>query len=258
MRTVIITGASSGIGRAVASRFTADGDIVVLTGRRIEALRNAAEKIAAEQPGQTRAVAFNASDPTDVQAAVNRLPERVDVLVNNAGGNTDFDRPAPEGLPELAAAWWANLSSNLISAVLVTTAVQDRLAAGGAVVSIGSIAADKRAGSYGAAKAALASWTVDLARQLGPRDITVNTVVPGLRSRHRVLPRPIHRPAAPGAGRLLACWAAQPTRRHRRPDPLPRLPRRTSNHRPSLIGQRRGANNAMSPAGTAYPRWRDL
>jgi 3-oxoacyl-[acyl-carrier protein] reductase len=46
-------------------------------------------------------------------------------------------------------------------------------------VNVGSIAADKGAGAYGAAKAGLASWTVDLAQQLGPGDVTVNTVAPG-------------------------------------------------------------------------------
>jgi 3-oxoacyl-[acyl-carrier protein] reductase len=66
-----------------------------------------------------------------------------------------------------------------LSAVLVTTALRERLRAGGAVVHIGSIAADKGAGAYGAAKAGLASWTVDLALRLGPDGVTVNTVAPG-------------------------------------------------------------------------------
>lgn len=167
------------MGRVVAERFAADGDRVVLTGRRAGALESAAEEISRSCRGEARAVAFDAADPAAVEGAVEQLPGGIDVLVNNAGGNTDFDRPAPEGLAGVAAAWWANLGSNLVSAVLVTTALQDRLAAGAAVVSIGSIAADKGAGSYGAAKAGLATWTVDLAGRLGPRDITVNTVSPG-------------------------------------------------------------------------------
>ena len=117
--------------------------------------------------------------PDAVTEACPSLPERVDVLVNNAGGNTDFDTPAPSSLREVAAAWRVNLDANLTSAVLVTTALGDRLARGAAVVNIGSIAADKGAGSYGAAKAGLASWTIELARQLGAGDITVNTVAPG-------------------------------------------------------------------------------
>lgn len=93
--------------------------------------------------------------------------------------SADFDRPAPSGLADTAAAWRANLEANLLSAVLVTTALRERLAPGAAVINIGSIAADKGAGAYGAAKAGLASWTVDLAAQLGPHDITVNTLAPG-------------------------------------------------------------------------------
>ncbi|MGH3546233.1 MAG: SDR family oxidoreductase [Mycobacteriales bacterium] len=61
----------------------------------------------------------------------------------------------------------------------MTTAVRDRLPHGGAAIHIGSIAADKGAGSYGAAKAGLASWNIALAAELGPRGITTNVVSPG-------------------------------------------------------------------------------
>ncbi|WP_232668052.1 SDR family NAD(P)-dependent oxidoreductase [Pseudonocardia sp. TRM90224] len=175
MRTVVITGAATGIGRAAAEAFHAAGDRVILTGRRQEVLADAV----AELGEPARGVAFDATDPDQVLAAVDQLPAEVDVLVNNAGGNTDFDRAAPTTLAETAAAWRANLDGNLVSAVLVTTALRDRLAPGGAVINIGSIAADQGAGAYGAAKAGLASWTVDLAGSLGPHDITVNTVAPG-------------------------------------------------------------------------------
>ncbi|MQA80307.1 MAG: SDR family oxidoreductase [Streptosporangiales bacterium] len=59
---------------------------------------------------------------------------------------------------------------------MTTRAVSDRLAEGGAVVHIGSIAADNGVGAYGAAKAGLASWNIDLAGELGPRDVTANVV----------------------------------------------------------------------------------
>lgn len=108
-----------------------------------------------------------------------QLPAAVDVLVNCAGGNTDFDRPEPVDLESLAANWRANLDANLISAVLTTAIVRGRLSDGAAVINVGSIAADKGAGAYGAAKAALASWNVDLAAQLGPDGITANVVAPG-------------------------------------------------------------------------------
>jgi 3-oxoacyl-[acyl-carrier protein] reductase len=175
MRTAVVTGAGTGIGRAIAVALHADGHHVVVTGRRPDPL----EKLLAELGGAAAAVPFDASDPAAVEAALDRLPGHVDVLVNNAGGNTDFDRDAPAGLTAVASAWRANLDANLLSAVLVTTALRERLRAGGAVVHIGSIAADKGAGAYGAAKAGLASWTVDLALRLGPDGVTVNTVAPG-------------------------------------------------------------------------------
>jgi 3-oxoacyl-[acyl-carrier protein] reductase len=169
MRTAVVTGAGTGIGRAVAAALHADGHRVVVTGRRPAPL----ESLVAELGDRAVAVPFDATDNAAVEAARDRLPGHVDVLVNNAGGNTDFDRDAPEGLAAVASAWRRNLDANLLSAVLVTTALRDRLRPGGAVVHIGSIAADKGAGAYGAAKAGLASWTVDLAQQLGPGDITV-------------------------------------------------------------------------------------
>jgi 3-oxoacyl-[acyl-carrier protein] reductase len=175
MRTTVVTGAATGIGHAIASRLHGEGDHIVLTGRRRELL----EEVAAGFGDRATAVAFDATDPAAVTAALDHIPERVDVLVNNAGGNTDFDRGSPADLAAVAAAWRANLDANLLSAVLVTTALRDRLRPGATIVNIGSIAADKGAGAYGAAKAGLASWTVDLAAQLGPEGVTVNTLSPG-------------------------------------------------------------------------------
>ena len=104
------------------------------------------------------------------------------MLVNNAGGNTDFDRePVRDGdLAGLAAAWQANLDANLLSAVLVTAALTSRLARDARIISFSSIAARRGAGSYGAAKAAVEAWTADVAAELGPRGITANVVSPGL------------------------------------------------------------------------------
>jgi 3-oxoacyl-[acyl-carrier protein] reductase len=174
-RTVLVTGGSSGIGRAVAARFAADGAEVVITGRRADVLATTAKEIGA------RPVAFDAADPHAVESAAAELPDRLDVLVNNAGGNTDLGRPDPDSLAQLAADWQANLAANLLSAVLVTTAVSDRLADGGSVVLIGSIAAARGSGggSYGPAKAALAAWNLDLSAELGRRGITANVIAPG-------------------------------------------------------------------------------
>lgn len=173
-RSVLVTGGGTGIGRAVAARFAAGGDSVVITGRRAEVLT----RTAAELDGEVRAIVCDHTDPEALTALAAQL-ERVDVLVNNAGGNTDIGAPEPVGLAGLNQAWRANLDTNLVSAALTTRALEPRLAAGGAVIHVGSIAADKGNGFYGAAKAGLASWNVGLAGELGGRDITSNVISPG-------------------------------------------------------------------------------
>jgi 3-oxoacyl-[acyl-carrier protein] reductase len=176
MRQIVVTGAGTGIGRAIAEAFARQGDEVVITGRRKDVL----EESAAQLGRRVRAVAFDASDPMQVEAALEALPSRVDVLVNNAGGNTDIGAEPPSGLAALAGAWRANLDANVLSAVLVTTALRPRLAADGAVVNISSIAAHRGgAGSYGAAKAAVEAWNLTLAQDLGQDRITANVIAPG-------------------------------------------------------------------------------
>jgi 3-oxoacyl-[acyl-carrier protein] reductase len=176
MRHVVVTGGGTGIGKAIAAAFARQGDQVVITGRRPEPLKLAA----ADLGDNVRAVRFDASDPAEVAQAMAELPEIVNVLVNNAGGNTDIGAPNPTSLEELAAAWRANLDANLISAVLITTAVRDRLAHGGAIINFSSIAAHRPgAGSYSAAKAAVEAWNLTLAHDVGTDRITANVISPG-------------------------------------------------------------------------------
>jgi 3-oxoacyl-[acyl-carrier protein] reductase len=178
MRQIIVTGGGTGIGFAIAGEMVRAGEQVTITGRREQVLKEAAGRLGP----RAGYVCFDAADPAAVGAALDQLPARVDVLVNNAGGNTDFDResPGPGDLAGLAAAWRANLEANVLSAVLVTAALAPRLADEGRVISFSSIAARRGAGSYGAAKAAVEAWNADLARELGPRGITANVVSPGL------------------------------------------------------------------------------
>jgi 3-oxoacyl-[acyl-carrier protein] reductase len=193
MRQIVVTGGGTGIGYAVAGEFVRAGDQVTITGRREHVLKEAVASLAGLAPGTTGSAGsgmplaagyacFDAADPAAVAAALVQLPGRVDVLVNNAGGNTGFDRaPAADGdLAGLAADWRANLDANLMSAVLVTAALTPRFAPDARIISFSSIAARRGAGSYGAAKAAVEAWTADVARELGPRGITANVVSPGL------------------------------------------------------------------------------
>jgi 3-oxoacyl-[acyl-carrier protein] reductase len=176
MRQIVVTGGGTGIGRAVAEAFAASGDQVVIAGRRKEVLAETAARLGS----LVRAVVLDATDPVQVEAALDDLPDQVDVLVNSAGGNTDIGAAAPVGLAALAAAWRANFDANVLSAVLLTAALRPRLVAGGAVISISSIAAHRGgSGSYGAAKAAVEAWNLTLAEELGKDRITANVIAPG-------------------------------------------------------------------------------
>jgi NAD(P)-dependent dehydrogenase (short-subunit alcohol dehydrogenase family) len=175
-RTAIVTGGGTGIGREIAADFASQGLDVVITGRRIGVLKDTAEELG------VRFVAFDASDPASIATALPQLPERVDVLVNNAGANAarDMPDPAPGDLEAIRTMYVANMETNLLTAVLATEALLPRFADNPRVISLGSIAGSRGAGSYGAAKAALAAWSIDLARRVGPRGGTANVVAPGL------------------------------------------------------------------------------
>jgi 3-oxoacyl-[acyl-carrier protein] reductase len=180
-RVVLVTGGGTGIGRAVAARFAGSGAEVIVTGRRAGPLADTAACF----PARIRAVTCDNADPDQLHDLVRQLPDQIDVLVNNAGGlGSPAAEPAPsasagERLAALAAEWNADLAANLLTAVLTTEAVTDRLADDGAVISVGSIAAVKGSDSYGAAKAALASWNLSLAADVGGRGITANVIAPG-------------------------------------------------------------------------------
>jgi 3-oxoacyl-[acyl-carrier protein] reductase len=174
-RTIVVTGGGTGIGRAIAIGFSKAGDDVVIIGRRADVL----ERTAASIGSGAAWVVCDASNPDQVATLGEQLPAAVDVLVNNAGGNREFAAAPEPGLASLSVHWRANLDANLMSAVLTTTAIEDRLRPGGTVIHLGSFATDRGAGSYGAAKAALNAWNITLARRLGARDITANVVSPG-------------------------------------------------------------------------------
>jgi NAD(P)-dependent dehydrogenase (short-subunit alcohol dehydrogenase family) len=172
-RTALVTGASRGIGRAIASRLTGDGYSVVGT---YVGNKAAAAEVTTEIGAEMHQV--DLAEPDQIEALLSALAGRtLDVLVNNAGvfeyeNAGSFDRNA----------WRRVMSVNLDAVAHLTLSLQHRLADDGAVVNISSLdgfvaAYDSMA--YAAGKAAVNNLTQSLAVHLGPRGIRVNAVAPG-------------------------------------------------------------------------------
>ena len=172
-RTVVVTGGTGGIGRAIALRFANNEDDVIAVGRDPAKVHDIAEQLGVR--GET----CDVSSPESVDRLARRLPEQIDVIVAMAGGNTDLNQMAGPALSTTAAAWERNLRVNTIGTVLTVSALSDRLRMGGSVITVSSIGAEYASTSYGAAKAAVAAWTAGISEELGPRGITANTISPG-------------------------------------------------------------------------------
>ncbi|BAJ31220.1 MULTISPECIES: SDR family oxidoreductase [Kitasatospora] len=172
-RNIVVTGGGTGIGLEVARRFAEAGERVVIVGRRPGVLDQAAQEIGTN----VTPLVCDLADPDAVEAALPALPARIDVLVNNAGSRETVLGAGPHAV---LARWRGDFERNVLTAVLLTESVRDRLTPGsGRVVTVSSIAALRGAGSYGAAKASLHAWNHFLAAQLGPSGITANIVAPG-------------------------------------------------------------------------------
>jgi 3-oxoacyl-[acyl-carrier protein] reductase len=173
-KLAVVSGGGTGIGAAVTAALSAAGYDVVIVGRRAEPLAQVAQKV----PNVTAVVA-DVSDTAQVSAVVSAVGDRpVDVLINNAGG---FIGSSGSTLDDIAAQWHANLESNVMTAVVLTTALLPALRRpGGRVILFSSIAAQRGGGGpYSAAKAALHGWVLDLATSLGLEGVTANVISPG-------------------------------------------------------------------------------
>ncbi|MEU0196143.1 3-oxoacyl-ACP reductase family protein [Streptomyces afghaniensis] len=180
-KVALVTGASRGIGAAIARRLAREGAAVAIT---YHSSPGHADKVVAEitsEGGRAVALAADSGDAEAVRATVTGTVEtfgRLDILVNNAGGADiapieeltvdDFDRA---------------VAVNVRSVWVATREALRHMGDGGRIISIGSVFAERmpipNGTTYSLTKAAIGGFTRALARELGPRAITVNNIQPG-------------------------------------------------------------------------------
>jgi NAD(P)-dependent dehydrogenase (short-subunit alcohol dehydrogenase family) len=175
-QTAVVTGASRGIGLAVTRALAGSGAHVIAG-----ALHSSAELATLAAEGAVTAAELDLAEPSGPAALVALAGGRIDILVNNVGG-----APARTGgfLSITDQDWLATLNLNLMTAVRATRAALPAMieAGKGAIVnvcSVNSVLPDPAVLDYSAAKAALASFSKALSKEVGPKGIRVNTVSPG-------------------------------------------------------------------------------
>jgi NAD(P)-dependent dehydrogenase (short-subunit alcohol dehydrogenase family) len=178
-RTAIVTGASRGIGLAIAQRLAESGANIVLTSRK----QDSADAAAAEVGGTTLGVAAHAVDEDAARRCVDLTLDRfgsVDILVNNAGTNPAYGPLIEQDHGRFTKVFDVNLWAPLLWTSLAVKAWMGEH--GGAVVNIASIGGlhfSPHMGMYNATKAALIHVTKQLALELSPR-VRVNAICPGV------------------------------------------------------------------------------
>ncbi|MGE8408822.1 MAG: 3-oxoacyl-ACP reductase family protein [Pseudomonas sp.] len=180
-KVALVQGGSRGIGAAIVKRLAEQGAAVAFTYVSSQAVANALQQQITANGGKALALRADSADAEAVQQAVDATVAhfgRLDILVNNAGvlavgplesfSLEDFDR---------------TLAVNVRSVFVATQAAARHMGQGGRIINIGSTNAERMpfagGGPYAMSKAALVGLTRGLARDLGPRGITINNVQPG-------------------------------------------------------------------------------
>jgi len=178
-RVALVTGASRGIGKAIAQAYADAGASVLLSSRKQDALQAAAGEIG----GDVDVFAANAGVPDQAAAAIDHCMTRfggLDILVNNAATNPYFGPVMDIDLPAYDKTWAVNHRGALVWTQLAwKAALAER---GGSVLniaSVGGLTVDPGIGVYNGTKAALIHLTKVLAAELAP-SVRVNAIAPGL------------------------------------------------------------------------------
>ena len=184
-RTAVVTGASHGIGRAIAAALAAEGVRVALIARTRHRLEEVAEQLhAAGHPGEVITAPADVRVEGEVEAAANAIRERfgrLDILVNNAGNRM---RPGRQ-IAWTDDEWLRDIDTKLVGMLRVTRAFESLLPDDGAgrVINVSGVAGSivwETAMTHGINNAAMNHATRYLAADLAPRRVTVNAVIPGL------------------------------------------------------------------------------
>ncbi len=180
-KTALVTGASRGIGEAIARLLAAHGARVIVSSRKLDACEEVVASIRSAG-GQAEALAAHIGDPAAIDALFAELDARgltADLLVNNAAANPYFGPMLDMGLD----AFHKTVDVNIRGYWYTTQQAAKRMKHGGAIVNIASVNGERPAfgqGVYSFSKAAIISMTQAWAKELAQHQIRVNAVLPGL------------------------------------------------------------------------------
>jgi 3-hydroxy acid dehydrogenase/malonic semialdehyde reductase len=181
-RRVLITGATSGFGKAIAEKFAASGDNIIITGRREDRLKTLAEKFTAEHGVDVLPLTFDVMDRSGVFENITGIPEAwrpLDILVNNAGLALGRDLFEDASLED----WETMIDTNLKGLMYVTKAALPLLNANGAhIFNMGSIAGKEvyeKGNGYCATKHAVDAISKAMRIDLLAKGIRVTAIHPG-------------------------------------------------------------------------------